>query len=249
VPSTQKGIAEQPAKIADLFSKCSQLADQQEKEMGRIVGTMLPVLAYLNEPITLRPGSLGGSFAELRSVSLQAGAVVVTTDFQGRVASRQLAKLETADCLAVLKDAFPELQRLVADKKRAASVRPIFSMKLVLGGQRFIVDTRSYRLLVSNSGGDCRGLRISAELADGRNKDYRERDLSRGGRIDVDLGVFKELEGAESLRLRFECEDVDGREFCGAESLRLDGERLQEAALSRKSPLARSLPLRFATTA
>ncbi len=242
-------MAEQPSKLADLFSKCSQLAAQEESKMGRIVGTILPVLAYLEEPITLRPGSLGGSFAELRSVSLQAGAVVVTTDFQGRVASRPLAKLGTADCLAILKDAFPELQRLVADKKRAAAVRPILSMKLVLGGQRFIVDMRSYRLLVSNSGGDCRGLRISAELADGRNKDYRERDLSRGGRIDFDLGLLKELEGAESLKLQFECEDVDGREYCGAGSLRLDGERLQEAALARKSALARSLPLKFAVTA
>jgi hypothetical protein len=225
---------EQPAKIADLYSKCSELAAQQEREMSRLVGVMLPVLEFLDQPIGLRPASLGGSFPGLRSAVLQ-GSVVVTTDVQGRVASRPLVKLETAELLAVLKGVFPELQRLVADKKRAASVRPILSMRLVLGGQRFIVDTRSYRLVVSNSGGDCRGLRISAELADGRNKDYRERDLSRGARTEVDLGVLKEVKGAESLKLGFECKDVDGLEYCGAEALRLDGERLQEAALSLKS--------------
>jgi len=237
VPSTQNGLAEQPVKIADLFSKCSQLAAQEEKEMVRVVGTVLPVLAYLDEPITLHPDSLGGSFAELRSVSLQAGAEVVTTDLRGKVASRPLAKLKTAECLAILKDAFPEIQRMVADKKRCAQVRPTLSIKLFLGGQRFIVDMRSYRLLVSNSGGDCRSLRISAELADGRNKDYPERDLSRGGRVEFDLGLMKEVDGAESLKLVFECKDVDGREFCGAESLSLDGERLQEAPLIRKSSL------------
>jgi len=231
-------MEEQPAKIADLFSKCSELAAQQDREMSRLVGTMLPVLAYLDQPITLSPGSLGGSFAEFRSVSLQTGAVVVTTDCQGRVASRPLAKLEAADCLAIIRDAFPELQRLVADKKRSSQVTPVLSMKLFLGGQRFIVDMRSYHLVVSNSGGDCRGLRISAELADGRNKDYRERDLSRGGRVEFDLGLLKEVRGADSLRVRFECKDVDEREFCGAESLSLNGSRTQEAALSPKRSVA-----------
>lgn len=240
MPSTQKGVAE-PVKMSDLFSKCEQLAAQEEKEMSRIVGTMLPVLAYVEEPIMLSPGSLGGSFSELRSVSLQAGAMVVTTDLQGNVASKRLAKLKTGDCLAILKNAFPEIQRLVADKNRAAVVRPILSMKLFLGGQRFIVDRRSYRLLVSNSGGDCRYLSISAELADGRNKPFRERGLSRGGRVEVDLGLLKEVDGAESLRLQFECKDVDGREFCGAQSLRLAGDRLQEALLTRKrSPVLAS---------
>ena len=51
---------------------------------------------------------------------------------------------------------------MVADKNRSAQVTPVLSMKLSLGGQRFIVDMRSYHLIVSNSGGDCRGLRISA---------------------------------------------------------------------------------------
>jgi len=234
VPSTEKGIAEQPARIADLFSKCSQLAAQEEKDISRVVGTMLPVLEYLDEPVALRPGSLGGSFAELRSVSLQPGAFVVTTDSQGKVASRPLANLNTGDCLAILKDAFREIQRMVADKERAGAATPMLSMKLSLVGQRFIVDRRSYHLLVSNSGGDCRGLRISAELTDGRNKAYPERDLSRGGRIEVDLGLHKEVDGAHCLRLLFECKDVDGREFCGAESLRLDGDRLQDAPLSSK---------------
>ena len=233
---------QQPAKIADLFSKCSQLTAQGEKEREKIVGTMTPMLAWLDEPVVLRPGSLGGAFEKFRSVTLEKGATVVMTDFGGRVSSRPLQKFGTEECLAVIQDAFPELQRLVADKRRSATVRPILSMKVLLGGQRFIVDMRSYRLLVSNSGGDCSGLRISAELPDGRNKDYRERDLSRGGRIDMDLGLLKELRGADSLRLHFECKDVDGREFCGAESLGLDGERLHEAALSRKAPLFGAKP-------
>jgi len=223
--------------MADLFSKCSQLAAQEEKEMSRIVGTMLPVLAYVEQPIMLSPASLGGSFSELRSVSLQAGAVIVTTDLQGNVASKPLVKLETGDCLAILKNAFPEIQRMVADKERAATVRPILSMKIFLGGQRFIVDRRSYRLLVSNSGGDCRDLSIWAELADGRNKPFPERNLSRGGRVEVELGLRNEVDGAEGLRIQFECKDVDGREFCGVESLRLAGDRLQEAPLTRKSSL------------
>ena len=234
MPSSTKTGLEQPVKIADLFSKCTELAAQQEKELGRVASTMLPVLAYLNEPIVLRPGSLGDSFREVRSASIHSGAVVVTTDFQGRVWSKPLAKYPTADFLAILKDCFPELQRLVADKKRAAQVKPMLSMKVFLGGQRFIVDMRSYRLVVSNLGGDCRGLRVSMKLPDGRTKPFRERDLGRGARVEVDLGVFKEVDGAERVELQLECEDVDGRKLLGGEPLPLNGTSLQEIVLSRK---------------
>jgi hypothetical protein len=227
-------MEEKSVTIADLFSKCSEIAAQQEKEMGRIMSTMLPVLAYVNEPIALRPGSLGDSFRELRSASLHSGGVVVTTDFQGNVSSKPLSKFPTAECLAILKDSFPELQRLVADKKRAAQVKPMLSMKVLLGGQRFILDMRSYRLLVSNSGGDCRGLRISIHLPDGRTKPCRHCDLSRGEWAEVDLGVFKEVGDLERLDLQFDCEDVDGREFHGVEHIPLDGTDLREVVLNRK---------------
>lgn len=237
MPSTEKGLAEQPVKIADLYSKCSELAVQEEKEMSRVVGTVLPVLAYLDKPVSLRPASLGGSFAELQSVSLQPGAVVVTTDSQGNVASMQLAKLRTGECLAILKGAFPEMQRMIADKKRDASACPALSMKLFRKGQRFIVDRRTYHLLVSNSGADCKGLRISVELADGRRKSSRERGLGHGELIELDLGLRDELDGAESIRFRLECEGVDGRQYSGAESLRLDTESLQGVPLSRSPPV------------
>ncbi|HEV2390252.1 MAG TPA: hypothetical protein VGS04_05960 [Nitrososphaerales archaeon] len=237
MPSTEKGLAEQPVKIADLYSKCSELAVEEEKEMSRVVGTVLPVLAYLNEPVALRPGSLGGSFAELQSVSLGPGAVVTTIDSQGIIASRPLAELRTGECLAVLMGAFPEMQRMIADKKRDASARPAISMKLFRKGQRFIVDRRTYHLLVSNSGADCKEMRISVELADGRRKSSKGRDLSRGGQIELDLGLRDELDGAQSISLRLECEGVDGRQYSGAESLRLDGESLQEVPLSRSPPV------------
>jgi hypothetical protein len=223
-----------PVTIADLFSKCSELAAQEEKEMGRIISTMLPFLAYLNEPIVLRPGSLGGSFRGLRSVSLDPGAVVVTTDLRGKVSSEPLAKLRTADCLAVLKDSLPELHRLVDEKKRAALIKPVLSMRVFLGGQRFILDMRTYRLAVSNSGGDCRGLSVSVRLPDGRSKPGRQRDLNRGARAEVDLGVFKEVGGLEHLEVQFDCKDVDGRELRGGEPIPLNGTDLQEVVLSKK---------------
>jgi hypothetical protein len=222
-------------KIADLFSKVTKLAAQQEKEMGRIVSTILPVLAYLDEPVALRPESLGDSFREVRSAFIHPGAVVVTTDFQGKIWSKPLAKFPTADSLAILKESFPELQRLVADKKRAAQVKPSLSMKVFLGGQRFIVDMRSYRLLVSNSGGDCRELRVSIKLPDGETKLCKERDLGRGMRTEVDLGVFKEVGELERLEIKVECKDVDGRELHGGEPVPIDGTSLKEVTLSRKS--------------
>jgi hypothetical protein len=226
---------EKSVKIADLFSKVTELAALQEKEMGRLVSTMLPVLAFVDEPIVLRPGSLGDSFREVRSASIHSGAVVVTTDFQGKVWSKPLARYPTAQCLAILKDCFPELERLVADKRRAAQILPSLSMKVFLGGQRFIVDMRSYRLLVSNSGGDCRGLIVTVKLPGGGSRVCKERDLGRGVRTEVDLGVFKEVGKLESLELKVQCKDVDGRDLQGGEQVPLVGTALQEIVLSRKT--------------
>jgi len=227
-------MAKQPVEIVDLFSKVSQLAAQEEKEMGRIVSTMIPVLAWLNEPVVLRPESLGGSFREFRSITLETGATVVTTDLEGRASSKQLSRFGTEECLAILHDSVPELQRLVANKRRAAEAQPVLSLKVSLRGRRFIVDTRSYRLMVSNTGGDCMGILISAKLPGGRTKASSPRDVSRGHQVEVDLGVFKEVGDLKRLELQIDCKDVDGRELQGDESVRLEGGSWQRATLRRK---------------
>jgi hypothetical protein len=227
-------MAEKPVTIADLFSKCSELAAQEEKEMSRIMSTILPVLAWLNGPVVLRPGSLGDAFSGFASVSLQPGATVVTTDLKGKVLARPLAKFRTKECLVIIREAFPELQRLVADKRRAAQVKPALSVKAAVGGSRFILDMRSYRLLVSNSGGDCLDLRISMQLSGDRTKACRPCDVNRGERVEVDLGVFKEVSTLERVKLQIDCKDVDGRELRGDETIRLDKDGWQEAALSDK---------------
>jgi len=233
--STRTGIAEQPVKIADLFSKCSELAAQEEKGRGRIVNTMIPMLAWLNEPVVLRPESLGDAFRDFKSVTLEPGATVMMTDLEGKVSSRQLSKFRTQECLAILHDSFPELQRLVANKRRAGDVKPALALKVVLGGPRFIVDRRSYRLMVANTGGDCLGIRVSTQLPGGMSKPTRPCDLSRGNRAEVDLGVSKEVGDPERLDLQIDCKDVDGRELFGKESVTLDSDSWQEAVLRRKN--------------
>jgi hypothetical protein len=227
-------VAGKPATIADLFSKCSELAVQEERDMDRMMGMMVPVLAWLNTAVALRPGSLGDGFSGFTSVSLQAGPTVVTTDPEGKVAARPLAGLRTKDCLAVIREAFPELQRLVADKRRAAQVKPALSVKASIGGSHFVLDKRSYRLLVSNAGGDCRGLRISIQLPEGLTKVSRPLDVDSGDWVEVDLGVFKEVSGMERLRLHIECEDEDGRKLRWDEKVSLDGSNWQEATLGEK---------------
>jgi hypothetical protein len=232
--SAKTGMADQTMKIADLFSKCSELAAQEEKEMGNIVNSILPVLAWLNEPVALKPESLGEAFNEFKSVSLDPGALVVMANAQGRVSTKQLAKFGTAERLAILRDSFPELERMIANKRRAGQVRPALSLKLVLGGPHFIVDMRSYRLMVSNSGGDCSGVRISSQLPRGKTKSYRPFDVSRDEQAEVDLGVFNEITRTKRLAIRIDCKDVDGRELRGEESVRPDASKWQYVTLRRK---------------
>lgn len=228
-------MAEQPTKIADLYSKISQLADQEAKEMARIVGTIVPVLAWLNEPVVLRPASLGGEFLEFRSVTLETGAVLVMTDLQGRVSSKPLAEFRLDECLTILNEAFPELQRMTANKRRAGQVRPLLTLKVVLGGSHLIVDRRSYRLLIANSGGDCKGLRVSVKLPKGATRPSRPCDIGREKKAEVDLGVFHEVAGTGRLELQIECKDVDGRDLLGGESISIEGLDWQEALLRRKN--------------
>jgi hypothetical protein len=233
--STRTGTAEQKVRIADLFSKCSELAAQGERERTRIVGTMIPMLAWLNEPVVLRPESLGDAFRGFKSVTLETGATVMMTDPAGRVSSRELAKFRTEECLAILHDSFPELQRLVANKRRGGEVKPALALKVILGGSHFIVDKRSYRLMVSNTGGDCIGIRVSTQLSGGRSKPSRPCDVKRWEKAEVDLGVSKEVGEAGSLELQIDCKDVDGRELIGNESVPVDGDSWQEAVLRRKN--------------
>jgi hypothetical protein len=233
--STRTEAGEQAVELADLFSQMSELATQEEKELGRVMSTVVSVLAYVNEPIALRPRLLGESFREIKEASLRPGAVVVTTDLDGNVASTPLARFATSDCVAILRDSVPELQRLMHEKKRAILTRPTLSMKVHLSGTRLILDTRGYRLVVSNSGGDCKGLEVSVELPDGETRQFRPRDLSRGGRIEFDIVGYKELSGADRIKLRFDCEDVDGREFRGEYSLLLGVASFQETPMVRKN--------------
>jgi len=223
VSSAQSEVSVQPARIAELFTKCRELADREEREMAKVQGAVLPLLAYVEEPILLRPSDLGLSSDGLRSVTLQAGGKVVATDVHGLTASRPLADFKPSECLAILKAAFPEIKRLVEDKDRAARIKPVLSLKLSLTGQRKILDTRSYRLVVLNEGGDCKGLNVSVGLSDGSLEPRKERDLDKGMRMELDLGSFKEFEGMDRLSLKVECMDVDGREFVGVGSLPVDG--------------------------
>jgi hypothetical protein len=228
-------MADPPMKIADLFSKCSELAALEEKEMRRIASTILPVLGWLNEPVVLLPESLGSAFEQFRSVTLETGATVVMTDFHGKVSSMQLSKFRTQEYLAILRDSFPELQRLAANKRRSGEVRPALLLKVVLGGPRFIVDMRSCRLIVANTGGDCVDIRVTTLLRGDRTKASRPCDVGRGEKAEVDLGVSKEVAGSGRLELRIDCKDVDGRELGGEESVRLDGAASwQEATLLAK---------------
>lgn len=232
--STKPKLVEQPVKIYELFSKVSQLAAQEEKEQIKVVGTILPVLSYLDEPVVLRPGALGEAFRDFRSVHLKPGAIVVTTDMEGRVLSKPLVKFRTEECLAILHDAFPELQRLVTDKRRAAQVKPALFTKAVVGGSKFLVDLRSYRVVFSNSGGDCRGLHVSLQLSEGRIKAFHPCDVNRGERVEIDLGVFKEVSALDTVKLQLDCKDVDGRELHADQAVRLDGAAWEEAALAKK---------------
>jgi hypothetical protein len=224
VPSSPKSeTSEQPTKLSDLFSKCSELAAEEERQMGKFVGAVIPVLGFLGEPVSLRPESLGGYFLGFKSVTLGEGAMVTMTDPEGRVSSKQLSAFRTEERLAILEESFPELQRLVSEKRRAWESRPALSLRAALGGMRFIVDMRSYRVVVANAGGDCLGVRFSTGLSGGRRKSSRPCDVGRGQEVEVDLGVAKEVGEAGRLEIEVECKDADGRELFGKGSVGVDG--------------------------
>ena len=215
--------AEQPTKLSDLFSKCSELSAEEERQMGKFVGAVIPVLGFLGEPVSLRPESLGGYFLGFKSVTLGEGATVTMTDPEGRVSSKQLATFETEERLAILEESLPELQRLVSEKRRIEEARPGLSLRVALGGKRFIVDMRSYRVVVANAGDDCLAVRFSTRLSGGRKKSSDPCDVGRGQEVEVDLGVAKGVGEAGRLEIEVECKDADGRELFGRGSVGVDG--------------------------
>ncbi len=229
---TNAVVEQQAAKLGELYSTCSRLAAEEERKTGRIVGTMVNVLGWLKEPVVLDPKSLGDSFGELRSVVLDSEAKVVMEDVQGKVSSKRLGDFRTEECLAILEQVCPELERLVSNKRRATQVRPALSLKLVAAGSKLIVDRRSYRLVVSNSGGDCVGLKVSTQLPGGADsRSTRPHEVKGGAQVEVDLEVFKELEDAKNIKVEIDCKDTDGRTLFWDGSLSLERAGWHEAPL------------------
>jgi hypothetical protein len=233
--STKSKLEVQPAEMADLFSKCAQLAAQEEKEMGKIMSTMLPVLEYLGEPVVLKPESLGDRFRSFKYVILQSGAVVMTTDVDGNISSKPLAEFSTEDCLAILRDSFPELLRLASEKRQAAMVGPGLSLRIAPGGAHQTEGVRSHYLVVSNMGGPLSDLVVSSLLPGGRTKIYRPGGVHRGGKLNIDLEVLQEESTVERVELQIDCTDAMGHQFRGREFVRLDGADVQVVGLRKKS--------------
>jgi len=234
-PSTKAKLEVQPAEMADLFSKCAQLAEQEEKEMDKIMSTMLPVLEYLGEPVSLKPESLGERFQGFKYVTLQSGAMVMTTDMEGKVVSKPLAEYPTEDCLAILRDSFPELLRLASEKRQAAMVGPALSLRIAPGGVHLAKGVRSHYLIVSNLGGPLSDLVVSSLLPGGRTKIYRPGGVHRGGKVTIDLEVLQEESRVERVELQIDCADAMGHLFRGHEFVRLDGADIQTVGLKKRS--------------
>ena len=233
--STKSKLEVQPEELADLFSKCAQLAAQEETEMGKIMSTILPILEYLGEAVALKPESLGDRFRDFKYVTLQSGAVVTTTDMEGNVSSKPLAEFPTEDCLAILRDSFPELLRLASEKRQATMVGPGISLRIAPGGAHLTQGVRSHYLVVSNLGGPLSDLVVSSLLPGGRTKIYRPGGVHRAGKLTIDLEVLKEESNVERVELQIDCTDAMGHQFRGREFVRLDGADVQVAGLRKRS--------------
>ncbi|HUI00405.1 MAG TPA: hypothetical protein VLU99_01770 [Nitrososphaerales archaeon] len=227
--TTSPEAAEKLGAMADLYSRCSELAAQQDRKVADVMGTILPVLAWLGKPVELDPAELGETFSGLRSVSISPGAIVVRTDPQGKVSTTAMAKLGPKDCLALLSKAFPRMEKMVEDKKREGDVRPVLWVKASLEGSRPLLGKRRFQLVVSNSGGDCRDLRVLVLLPGGLTRACKPCDVGRGERVDIDLGIHEEADGAEEVALQIQYRDVDGRESKGDETVKLHGKTMHAA--------------------
>jgi hypothetical protein len=155
-------------------------------------------------------------------------------DSEERISSRSLRKFDGEDFISILRDCLPGLQELVSGRNRAEQIKPAISVKLRLAGSQFLVDRRTYRLLLSNSGGECRNLRISTK-AGGRTKVNHPFDLNSVNPSEIDLGLSKKDIGLKQLELGITCRDLDGLEYWGTESIRADQADWKEVPLSLKA--------------
>jgi hypothetical protein len=220
--------------LVSVFSKCAELIHSEGVMVDKIVKVMKPLLSSINKPIRLHPQSLGETFRHIREASLAPGAVVVMVDSEERISSRSLRKFDGEDFISILRDCLPGLQELVSGRKRAEQIKPALAVKLRLAGSQFLIDRRTYRLLVSNSGGDCRNLRISTK-AGGRTKVNPPFDLNSVNPSEIDLGLSQKDVEPKQLELGITCKDLDGLEYWGTESIRAEQDDWKEVPLSLKA--------------
>ena len=226
--------------LAGLQDEISQYLSSSRLEMeGRkkLVEALRPLLISVGRPLSLHAPLLrlqsGGH------VTLDSRCVLTTVDSSGMSLSKPLLDLDAGVFLSVVEEAARELIK-ISSKGQTGLLeqnQPKLKANVKLAGRGAGESQgKNNHLVLSNSGGDARKLRVAVTFRD-KTKTYTIVESKRGQETDIDLSYFGPLTRPDSIKLLVTCEMVGGVRYKGRSfvSLRKDQPRNIRLKIDRVS--------------
>ncbi|MDE1854253.1 MAG: hypothetical protein KGI38_10990 [Thaumarchaeota archaeon] len=222
--------------VSGLAEEFGELLDVEAKEKGMrsaLVQVMVQIQKSLGEPIQLSRTSLGQEFPKIKSAWIDGNTVVFVPEKTKKQVSVPLARLEYGLFMELVGEATKAIDKVVGERRRThlEEIRPVLSLTLRLeGGQLAIFDWRKFHLIISNVGGDARGLYITSEWK-GRSKRVGPLEVPEIYNMDVELGSLYQFVNQDALFLRIDCKDAEGNGYSAKANMPLTNEKRQKLEL------------------
>jgi hypothetical protein len=189
-----------------------KLERDTKEQISRLV---YQVQAALSKPLELDPRRLSKLFPNTDSAVLVDGEKLLVRQGKKETAV-SLLELEPDPYFAVVKEVGAAVVRLLKEDeaRRSEGIKPLLQVSTKLRGRELaLFDFRSYALLLSNTGGAARKVKISLSTDSGEWY----------GPFDVDGMETKELEvrhvhrilKSKAFKIAIRCEDGEGRKYAG----------------------------------
>jgi len=228
------GLVEQVAGIGTEVGQLVHLEKLESKDREKLIERIRALKSWLGRDIRLYARSFVGASDPVSMAYLDRDCNLVMVDWHGNPTSQPLDRLRPELFMAVARDSTPLLVKAIEAKVEGTMRRRRPKLVARIHGVKersFIFGRRKYRLLVLNSGGDSRQIRVMVNSKE-ESRRYGPFSLGRNGQREIDLGRVSGAEDSYSLGIEVNCKDGDSRRLRGQSKIDLKNSGWQEIPIS-----------------
>jgi hypothetical protein len=189
-----------------------KLERETKEQISRLV---YQVQAALSKPLELDPRHLSKLFPSADSAVLVDGEKLLVRQGKKETAV-SLLELEPDPYFAVVKEVGAAVVRVLEEDeaRRAEGIRPLLQVSTRLKGRELaLFDFRSYLLVLSNTGGAAKKVKISLSTAG--DEWYGPFDIGEMETKELEVRHVHRILRSTAVKITVKCEDGEGRKYSG----------------------------------